>query len=62
MPWIVFNVMIMPWNYITYDEVVKYVRIEFALRTRLVDDNGDYIGFVMEEKKYRSRKCTSEEF
>ena len=62
MPWIVFNVMIMPWNNIPYDEVVKYFRIEFALRTRLVDDNGDYIGFVMEEKKYRSRKCTSEEY
>ena len=62
MPWFVFSLSIMPWNDLPYDEVVKYVRIEFALRTRLVDDNGEYIGYVMDEKKYRSRKCTSEEF
>ena len=62
MPWIVFNVNIWPWNFLPYDEIIKYVRVEFALRTRLVDDNGDYIGYVMDEKKYRSKKCTPEDF
>ena len=45
----------MPWKDLPYDEVVKYVKLEFALRVRLVDDNGDYLGYQMEEKKYRSR-------
>ena len=62
MPWLTFKFQIFPWNDLPYEEVVKYVRMEFALRTRLVDDNGDYMGYEMEEKKYRSRKCTYEEF
>ena len=48
MPWVVFSLSIMPWNYLPYDEVVKYVKIEFALRSRIVDDNGDYMGYMMD--------------
>ena len=45
----------MPYSNLPYNEVRKYINIEFALRERNVDQNGDYIGYTMQEKKYRAR-------
>jgi len=59
MPWFTFRVRTMPWNFIPYDELKKYFKIEFALRYRYVDEEGKYDGFTMSETKYRARACAS---
>ena len=51
----------MPWSYIPYEELRKYVKIEFSLRKRNVDENGDYTGYAM-GKKYRAKDCTDHDF
>ena len=63
MPWITFKFNIFPWNVdIPYNELKRYVKVEFALRRRTVNENGDYTGFTNDEKKYRGRQCTEEDF
>jgi len=52
----------MPWNYVPYNELKKYFKIEFALRERHVDEDGDYTGYTMQEKKYASRECNENDY
>ena len=51
----------MPWNTISYDEMKKYIRFEFALRKRKVDENGDYVGYE-HSKRYSVRECNHDDF
>ena len=41
----------MPWNRISYDELKKYIKFEFTLRTRNVNEDGTYNGYT-HGKKY----------
>ena len=45
-----------PWVHHSYDDLRKYIKFEFAMRYRNVDDQGNYIGYT-HGKKYAARDC-----
>jgi hypothetical protein len=48
-----------PWRSIPFDDQLKrYLKIEFAMRNGVPDENGDYSpGSYVETKKYGAKKC-----
>jgi len=60
MPPIYIDIIKYPWYHFSYEELRKYIKIEFSLRQRNVDENGVYTGYTHGEK-YPARDCRDDE-
>jgi len=60
-PEIYVQISTFPWIKYDYDELKRYIRIEYALRMRTVDDQGVYTGYTHEYIS-PTRQCNGEDF
>ena len=48
-------------SHYSYNDLKRYIKFEFALRTANIDENGNYLGYS-HGKKYKAKDCTSNDF